>query len=194
MSPRDEANAQPPDARPVQLVELTLAPSHGLAVAMLLVSLLSAVPLWVAGIDSAIAVGATFAVLLHGAWFGWRYALLGARRSVVRMMLGRSSSAVLVLRDGSTVAGTIEPSTVVTGPLVALALRVRRSTRVDGSVIEHSRWRARMRHVIVVPGMLDADDLRRLRVMLRWGISDGVHVATGDGTQTGLRPGEQLLT
>jgi hypothetical protein len=103
----------------------------------------------------AFAVGALGAlVVMHGAWTLVRHAQLAAPESIVGFELGPANCCRLLRRDGATLAGEIAHSTLVTGRVVALAVRT-------------GRWRP-PRHVLLLPGRLDPETFRSLRVRLRW--------------------------
>ena len=167
----------------------SVRPSRRLTGAIAVVHALTLVPLWLSGLDNWIATASTLLIVAHGTWSAWRFGALRAKRSIATVTLGMSSSAVFAFRDGSTLAGTIEPSTVVTGHVVTIALRAWQSTLAgDSTVRQHSRWRATTHRVVIVTGMLDADAFRRLRVLLRWGSPGGTQ------PEPALRTSQQMLT
>ena len=150
--------------------QFRLHASRRLTFAIVAVHALTLLPLWLCGLDPGIAAVSTLLIVAHGAWCAWRVGALRASRSILSLTLGTSSSAVFAFRDGSTVAGTIEPSTVVTGHVVTITVRAWQSTTAgDPTVRQHSRWSATTHRVVIVTGMLDPDSFRRLRVLLRWG-------------------------
>lgn len=164
-------------------------PSRRLTAVIAVVHALTLVPLWLCGIDPAIAAGSTLLIVMHGAWSAWRFGALRSKRSAATVTLGVSSSAVLTLRDGSTLAGTIKSSTVVTAHIVTIAVRAWQSTVAgDSTVRQHSRWRATTHRVVIVTGMLDADAFRRLRVLLRWGSPGSAQ------PEPALQTSQQMLT
>ena len=104
-----------------------------------------------------IACDVVAAVVLAG-WAHLQIRLHGtrtARRSVAEILL--SSDAVIVVRDrdGKLIAGHVRQATFVHPLFTSIVWRP------DGA-----RWS----HAIpLLPGMLDLDDFRRLRVLLRYG-------------------------
>jgi toxin CptA len=109
------------------------------------------VPVW-ADVVVAVVVGAwaVHNVRLHG--------LRRGRTSIVELML--SSDAVVVMRfaSGGPAAGHVRSASFVHPLLTTIVWRP------DGA-----RW---SRSLPIVPDMLDADDFRRLRVLLRYGRSE----------------------
>ena len=169
--------------------DFSLRPSPRLTGAIAGVHALTLLPLWLSGLDVAIAAGSTLLIVAHGAWSAWRFGALRSQRSISTVTLGVSSSAVLAFRNGSTLAGTIQPSTVVTGHVVTIAVRARQSSAAgDAAVRQHSPWRATTHRVVIVTGMLDSDAFRRLRVLLRWGSPDGTQ------PEPALQTSQQMLT
>ena len=167
----------------------SVRPSRRLTGAIGVVHALTLLPLWLCGLEPALAAGSTLLTVMHGAWSAWRFGALRSKRSIATVTLGVSSSAVLTLRDGSTIAGTIEPSTVVTAHVVTIAIRAWQSTVAGDPIVRyHSRWRAATHRVVIVTGMLDADAFRRLRVLLRWGSPGGAQ------PEPALQTSQQLLT
>lgn len=131
--------------RPSRLITAWLAGLHG---ATLVPLWWSALPIW-AGAALAIAIAA------HGAWAIRRFGQLQSSLSVTGIALQPGADCTLAARSGAEFSGPVDPSTVVLGSLVVLA--------VKGSA-GHSPCRA-----IVARGMLAEDDFRRLRVGLKWG-------------------------
>ena len=101
------------------------------------------------------------AAIVVGAWATDRIRLHGRRsacNAVVEMLVSTDAVIVARLRDGRLVAGHVRSSSFVHPWLTTIVWRP------DGSRLSRS--------VAIVPDMLDPDDFRRLRVMLRYGRSD----------------------
>jgi hypothetical protein len=131
--------------RPSRLITAWLAGLHGAT----LVSLFwSTLPVWA---GAALA----FAIAVHGAWAIRRFGQLRSPLSVTGIALQLGAGCALVARSGAKFSGPVDPSTVVLGSLVILAIR-------------ESAGRSPHR-AIVAPDMLAEDDFRRLRVALKWG-------------------------
>jgi len=109
--------------------------------------------LWLAGFSPGVAVGAGILVVAH-ALYAMRRALLVTPESVVGIELGPGSVCGVRRRDGSLLKGRVAESTIVTGSLVVLVMTLgpRRTTA----------------RVPILPGMVDAETFRVLRVRLRW--------------------------
>jgi hypothetical protein len=101
------------------------------------------------------------AVVVLAAWAVDRIRLNGWRtacNAVIEMLLSSDGVIVVRLRDGRLLAGHVRSSSFVHPWLTTIVWRP------DGA-----RW---SRTVAIVPDMLDVDDFRRLRVMLRYGRSE----------------------
>jgi hypothetical protein len=97
-----------------------------------------------------------FAVVAIGAYALWtlRYGALRAMpSSIVVLELAADGTAVLLEKGGPRRNGRVQPSSYVGTWLVTLVVRL------DGS-----RW---SRSIALLPDMMSAEDMRRLRVMLR---------------------------
>jgi hypothetical protein len=84
----------------------------------------------------------------------WRIGLLGGPRAVTGFAVTDDRRCTLFHRDGSHCDGTVDGVTLVTSPLVVLAMR-----DADG----------RSHRIVLAPDMASAETCRRLRVVLRWG-------------------------
>jgi hypothetical protein len=140
--------------RPSRLITAWLAGLHG---ATLVPLWWSALPVW-AGAALAIAIA------VHGAWAIRRFGQLQSPLSVTGIALQPGADCILAARSGAEFGGPVDPSTVVLGSLVILAVK---------ESAGHSHRRA-----IVVRDMLAEDDFRRLRVGLKWS-----RVQEPDGSQ-----------
>lgn len=89
----------------------------------------------------------------HGL-YATRRALRVTPGSVVGIELGPGSACRVRRRDGSLVEGRVAESTIVTGSLVVLVVTF-------GGRLTDAR-------VPILPGMVDAETFRVLRVRLRW--------------------------
>ena len=132
-----------------------LRPSRLLAAGLALSHCAALVPLWLAGLPPFALGSGVAAILMHGAWAARRQGLLNDPGSVVALGVDASHRCVLLRRDGTNVRGRVAETTLVAGRLVALAVR-------------SARFRPLTR-VLIVPGMLDAEAFRALRVRLKWG-------------------------
>ena len=140
--------------RPSRLLGGGLAVVHGATLA----------PLWLSGLPVWSSVLLASAVLGHGFWAIRRFALLRTPDSIVGVALEPEAGCRLESRDGTGYSGRVDPATVVLGPLVVLAVRTSGRTR---------------RLALIAADMLAEEELRRLRVALRWGglqESAGTHV------------------
>ena len=108
---------------------------------------------WLAGISPPFSLSLGILVAAH--WiYATRRALLATRGSVVRFELGPGSACRLRRRNGIVIEGRVTESTIVTGLLVVIV------------VTSNRRWTAA--RLPVMPGMIDAETFRALRVRLRW--------------------------
>lgn len=108
---------------------------------------------WLGGVSPPIGIAIGVLVAAH-AVFALRRTLLATPLSIVRFELGPGRECRLGVRDGSSVAGHIAESTIVSGSLVVAAVRV------DGQ-----RGLVRLP---IVAGMVEPEPFRMLRVRLRW--------------------------
>jgi toxin CptA len=84
----------------------------------------------------------------------WRFALLASPESIVGIELTDSEHGSIQFAKGAWCDGRVLPTTYVTPMLTVINMRVNGSRRV--------------RHAIIVADNMDADDFRKLRVVLRW--------------------------
>ena len=121
-----------------------IAGAH-IAAALLLLPL--HVPLWATSIAGAL-IALSLAVSLY------QHALLLSSRSIVKVELRDDAGAAVLTRDGAWHEVRVLGTTCVTPMLTVLNLR------------ECGRFLAR--HVVLLPDSACAEDLRALRVTLRW--------------------------
>lgn len=142
---------------PVQ-VHVALRPSP-IAAAAIFVSAVAAFVLILAlPIPWLIDVGAGAALCVWAIDRIRRHALRTASNALVELMLSADAVIVVRRRDGRLIAGHIRSETFVHPWFTSIVWRP------DGA-----RW---SRSVPLVPDMLDADEFRRLRVLLRYGRSE----------------------
>lgn len=134
--------------RPSFELALVLAGTHLSAVAISLYALAHSV---------AVAVACSV-ILLNASWVIARHALLWHRGSVVEIELTAEDMCVLRARDGVALAGKVLPSTHVTLWLIVL------NVGVAGRYFPH--------RVVIWRDSLPPQELRRLRVRLRWSWTD----------------------
>jgi hypothetical protein len=130
--------------RPSRLLGAGIAGLHGLALA----------PLWAAGIAAPLAWFVTALVICSGVAAVCRHALLADRGSAVAIGVDSAHRCDVFRRDGSAISGNVAGTTLVTGRLAIVAVRVR-------------RWRPLLR-IAIVPDMVDSVQFRAFRVLLKW--------------------------
>jgi hypothetical protein len=130
---------------PSRLISGWLAGLHGATL----------VPLWWSALPVWAGAATTIAIAAHAAWAIRRFGRLRSPRSMTGIALRPGADCTLTARNGAEFSGPVDPSTVVLGSLVVLAVR---------GTAGHAARRA-----IVARDMLGADDFRRLRVGLKWG-------------------------
>ena len=140
-------------------LRLSLGPSR-LASALICVTCLATCALvaWLPGAAalrgvSAIGIGA-YAILTRRQW-----ATRSASRAIVGIELDADRAVRLIERTGRHIEGIVQPDSYVGALLTTLVVR--------------PEGKRRLRTVAILPDMLPADDLRRLRLLLRLG-----HAAT----------------
>ena len=100
-------------------------------------------------------------VVAAAALFGWArhhfrlHVTRSSPRAVIEVLLSSDAVIVVRLRDGKLIAGHVRSATFVHPWFTSIVWRP------DGA-----RW---SRSIPLVPDMLDVDDFRRLRVLLRYG-------------------------
>ena len=137
-----------------QRIRLALRPSRALGAGLAALHGLALAPLWAAGIPPPIAGFLTAIVVCAGIAAVCRDALLADPWSVVAISVDGAHRCEVVRRDGTAVSGHIAGTTLVTGRLAIVAIRVR-------------RWRPLLR-IAIVPDMVDAAQFRAFRVLLKW--------------------------
>ena len=138
----------------VDPVSLALSRSPRLFAGLTLLHAATSAPLWWMEMPLTFKAAFTLALALHG-WCTVRHlALLAAAGSVVAVDLEGVGRCALTQRSGRVLHGTVSGSTLVTGGLVILAVKVAHF--------------APPRRVVIASDMVDAETFRRLRVLLRW--------------------------
>jgi toxin CptA len=108
---------------------------------------------WLAGISPPFSLSLGILVAAH--WiYATRRALLATPRSVMGIELGPGSACRLRRRNGTVIEGRVTESTIVTGSLVVMSVKSQRG------------WT--LARVPVMPGTVEAETFRALRVRLRW--------------------------
>lgn len=138
-------------------LELKLRPSRSLFVAIAGLHLATLLPLLWSALPAWAGVAVVLILAAHGVWVVRRCALLRSRRAVTALSLTAGGDCSLALHDGSTVIGRIDPATVVLGWLVVVAVRHRKFGPAS--------------YVPITSDMLGNDDFRRLRVGLKWSVT-----------------------
>lgn len=134
---------------------MPVRPSRTLAIAIPLLAI-GACASWLA-IDAPAWADATV-IAAVGAWACMamrRHALLLSSRSPVELLLSEDAILVVRTRAGRLVAGHVRTASFVHPRLTTIVWRP------DGARLSRS--------LALVPDMLDVDDFRRLRVLLRYG-------------------------
>lgn len=130
--------------KPSLYLVVALTATHAGAAAVLIPL---SMPIW-AKLAIAGAIGASLVQTL------WREALLKSGTSLVAVELRGASSLAVQTRNGQWHDARLLGTTYVTPLLTVLNLKL--------------AGRLMARHVVIVPDNTDADDFRRLRVLLRW--------------------------
>ncbi|MGZ5119034.1 MAG: protein YgfX [Burkholderiales bacterium] len=145
------------------MVRASLKPSRFIAAA--LASVHSAAGASLVSLDLALGLKLAIAaaIMLSFAHALWRYALLKSRRSITAIELADRENVTLQTNDAVWRGGRVLGTSYVS-PLLTV-INVRQA--------EHKL----AQHVIIVPHNIDAEDFRKLRVILRWsrpssGLSD----------------------
>ena len=140
------------------MLTIAVGPSRFLSAALLSVHACAAavlMPLELPFGAKAVCLAAIAVSLLHSTL---RYGLLRTTRSIVALELSDDGRTVVHLREGRTLACTISGTSYVSAALTVLNLRP-----------EGRRTRC---HAVLVPDNVQAEDFRRLRVLLKWGKRD----------------------
>lgn len=103
----------------------------------------------------------------------WRYALLRSRSALVALELRDGSQLNVQTRDGAWPHARILGTSYVSPLLTVLNLKI------DGRLLA--------RHVVIASDMVDTEDFRALRVILRWKSAPAASSARGDATPKALR-------
>jgi len=130
--------------KPSRYLAVALTVAHAGAAAVLIPL---SMPLW-AKLAIAAAIGASLLQTL------WGKALLKSRTSLVAVELRGAGGLAVQTRNGQWHDARLLGTTYVAPLLTVLNLKL--SERIIA------------RHVVIVPDNADADDFRRLRVLLRW--------------------------
>lgn len=134
---------------------IELEPSRCLAWLLGLVHLAGVLVVAVLELSLWVSIPLALALVAHGAGQVMRAALLLAEDSVVAVEFGHSSEVPFRTRSGIWHAGQLLGSSYVSPELTILNLKL---------VGAHG-----VRHVVICADAVDPEDLRRLRVWLRWG-------------------------
>lgn len=105
--------------------------------------------------DALLRGAAVIAIGVHALWTLRTWALRSASRAVIAVELSADRRAVLIERGGRRCEGRVQPQSYVGEWLTTLVVRP------EGARVS--------RAIAVLPDMLPGEDLRRLRVLLRFG-------------------------
>lgn len=130
--------------RPSRLLATLLALAHGAAIAIIL---LVSIPQWLQALAVTCLAVQLFIVLR-------RHALLRAPDSLVAIEIHSDNTISVQMRRGEWSNCTVLGDSYVTAYLVVLNLR-----QADSRAVKR---------VVILPDGIDAEELRRLRVWLRW--------------------------
>ena len=144
-----------PDA---DVAAFELRPSWRVGVTLIIVHALSMIPVVGVGFDAWIVAAIGLSIAIHGTWSAWRFGWLRSAESIVDVELDGRGRCTLSRNSGAYLTGVVDASTFIGGHLVVLSVR-RPGVR---AAIKPAT------HVIVTADMLEADDFRRLRVLLKW--------------------------
>ena len=103
----------------------------------------------------------------------WRYAFFRSRAALVALELDDASEANVQTRDGAWHRARILGTSYVSPLLTVLNLKI------DGYLLA--------RHLVITPGMVDKEDFRALRVILRWKNAPATSSAREDANPKALR-------
>jgi toxin CptA len=138
---------------------IALRPSRNLAWLLGLAHLAAAGAVAVLELPLWLAIALVLSLAAHGVTQVARLALLRGADSVVAVEAGRASGVPFRQRDGAWHEGRLVGSSYVAPGLTVLNLKLAGARR--------------LRHVVILPDAVDAEDFRRLRVWLRWSRHDG---------------------
>ena len=136
-------------------VEVRLRPSFTLGTLLAAGHLAAGAALVPLALPVAVKVLVGLAVVGSGVASLWRQACLRASDACVRLVVQPDLRILLQTRAGRTIAGTVLPSSLVTPWLTVVQV-----APAEGG---------RLRTAVLFPDSADAESLRALRVVLRWG-------------------------
>ena len=147
---------------PAQRIAIT--PSIRLGIALSALHVAAGVAAWVAPVPFWLKLPLTFALAISLAYFLAHAAALRVAEAIVRLEVTDDGQMSFQTRGGDWRECELLGSSYVSPHVTILNLKPQGARRV--------------RHVVLVPDNVDADDFRRLRTWLRWAYP----VATKDGS------------
>lgn len=136
-------------------IHLVLQPSRMLTVLLLSVSLAACLILLCMPVLSWLKALAILLIGLATIWHVAKNALLLLSKSIIKLELTTKAEFFVTQRDGQKIKAEVLTTSFVAWYLVMLNLKLPDSRLV--------------RHVVLMPDMLDGEAFRQLRVWLRWG-------------------------
>lgn len=136
-------------------IHLVLQPSRMLTVLLLSVSLAACLILLCIPVLSWLKALAILLISLATIWHVAKNALLLLSKSIIKLELTSEAEFFVTQRDGQKIKAEVLTTSFVAWYLVMLNLKLPDSRLV--------------RHVVLMPDMLDGEAFRQLRVWLRWG-------------------------
>lgn len=136
-------------------IHLVLQPSRMLTVLLLSVSLAACLILLCMPVALWLKALAILLVSLATIWHVAKNALLLLSNSIIKLELTTKAEFFVTQRDGQKIKAEVLTTSFVAWYLVMLNLKLPDSRLV--------------RHVVLMPDMLDGEAFRQLRVWLRWG-------------------------
>ena len=136
-------------------IHLVLQPSRMLTVLLLSVSLAACLILLCMPVLSWLKALAILLIGLATIWHVAKNALLLLSKSIIKLELTSEAEFFVTQRDGQKIKAEVLTTSFVAWYLVMLNLKLPDSRLV--------------RHVVLMPDMLDGEAFRQLRVWLRWG-------------------------
>lgn len=136
-------------------IHLVLQPSRMLTVLLLSVSLAACLILLCMPVLSWLKALAILLISLATIWHVAKNALLLLSKSIIKLELTSEAEFFVTQRDGQKIKAEVLTTSFVAWYLVMLNLKL-----PDGRLV---------RHVVLMPDMLDGEAFRQLRVWLRWG-------------------------
>jgi toxin CptA len=143
------------DHRVTPIAAMTLQPSYRLAALLMIAHAAIAGLLMLLVLPSWVKIAAVLLLLANAVWTVYRHALRLGRHAISALAFSDRETLRLTLRDGSSHGGRVLGSSTVGTNLTLLNIAI------DG--------RRLPAHVVLLGDSLASDDLRRLRVWLRWG-------------------------